>query len=180
MSTPRNIRETLGALIDRPSLALARQLEQELATAGYRKMVFGCRVNQKASIEAASESDQGAVERLANAFDASLTAARKISRTGPSDSSLTPRKAVQRFLKGLLQSISSTEEKIRVKESIVRDIVLDCYQHCFRLEDMPEGVHEQVFTDPDDAKRAAEICLNFDKALRILEREKSTKIRAPA
>ena len=79
--------------------------------------------------------------------------------------------------KRLLQSISAAEEKIRVKESIVQDIVLDCYQHSFRLEDVPEGVHEQVFTDPDEAKRAAEICLNFDKALRIMEREKAARNR---
>ena len=58
-----------------PSLDLARQLEQQLAGLGYRKMVFGGRINQKASIEAASEGDRGAVERLANAFDAALTAA---------------------------------------------------------------------------------------------------------
>ncbi len=79
--------------------------------------------------------------------------------------------------KRLLQSISTAEEKIRVKESIVQDIVLDCYQHSFRLEDVPEGVHEQVFTDPDEAKRAAEICLNFDKALRLLERGKTARNR---
>jgi hypothetical protein len=61
-------------------------------------MVFGGRINQKASIEAASEGDRGAVERLANAFDAALTAARVVSGTGISDSSLTPRRAAQRFL----------------------------------------------------------------------------------
>lgn len=81
-----------------PSLDLARQLEQQLAGLGYRKMVFGGRINQKASIEAASEGDRGAVERLANAFDAALTAARVVSGTGISDSSLTPRRAAQRFL----------------------------------------------------------------------------------
>lgn len=79
--------------------------------------------------------------------------------------------------KRLLQSIAVAEDRIRIKESIVQDIVLDCYQHSFRLEDVPEGVHEQVFTDPDDAKRAAEICLNFDKALRLLERERVAKTR---
>lgn len=80
--------------------------------------------------------------------------------------------------KRLLKSISTAEERIRVKESIVQDIVLDCYQHSFRLEDVPEGVHEAVFTDPDDAKRAAEICLNFDKELRLLERGKAAKNRS--
>lgn len=98
MDTPQNIRAILGALMDQPSLALARQLEQELTGIGYRKEVFGGRINQKASIEAASEGDRGAVERLANAFDASLTAARVVSGTGANDSSLTPRKAAQRFL----------------------------------------------------------------------------------
>ena len=79
--------------------------------------------------------------------------------------------------KRLLQSISTTEERIRVKESIVQDIVLDCYQHSFRLEDVPEKVHLEVFTEPDDATRAAEICLNFDKALRLLEQGKSARNR---
>ena len=77
----------------------------------------------------------------------------------------------------LLQSISTIEDRIHVKESIVQDIVLDCYQHSFRLEDVPDGVHEQVFTDPDDAKRAAEICLNFDKVLRLQERGRTVRNR---
>ncbi len=79
--------------------------------------------------------------------------------------------------KRLLQSIPTAEERIRVKELIVQDIVLDCYQHIFRLEDMPERVHEEVVTEPADATRAAEICLNFDKALRLLEQGKSARNR---
>ena len=79
--------------------------------------------------------------------------------------------------KRLLESISSTEERIRVKEAIVQDIVLDCYQHSFRLEDVPEIVYEQAFTENDEATRAAEICLNFDKALRLLEQGKSARSR---
>lgn len=98
METPKSIQAILNQLIAAPSLALARQLEQELAAFAYHKMVFGGRINQKASIEAASEGDRGAVERLANAFDASLTAARVASGMETSDSSLTPRKAAQRFL----------------------------------------------------------------------------------
>lgn len=98
METLKAIQVILSQLMAAPSLALARQLELELASHGYRKMVFGGRINQKASIEAASEGDRGAVERLANAFDASLTAARIVSEAGTSDSSLTPRKAAQRFL----------------------------------------------------------------------------------
>ena len=79
--------------------------------------------------------------------------------------------------KRLLQSVSTAEERIRVKESIVQDIVLDCYQHGFHLEDVPEIVYEQVITENDEATRAAEICLNFDKALRLLERGKAAKNR---
>lgn len=97
METPKGIQGILNQVMVAPSLALARQLEQKLVGHGYRKMVFG-RINQKASIEAASEGDRGAVERLANAFDASLTAARVASGAGASKSSLTPRKAAQRFL----------------------------------------------------------------------------------
>lgn len=98
MEIAKSVQAILSQLMASPSLALARQLEQELTSLEYRKMIFGGRINQKASIEAASEGDRGLVERLANAFDASLTAARIVSGTGAGDSSLTPRKAAQRFL----------------------------------------------------------------------------------
>jgi hypothetical protein len=67
----------------------------------------------------------------------------------------------------LLRSCPTTDERVQAKERVVQDIVLDCYQHCFRLQDLPEIVHEQVVTEPEDLKRAAEICLNYDKALRM-------------
>lgn len=79
--------------------------------------------------------------------------------------------------KRLLQSVPTAEERIRMKESIVQDIVLDCYQHSFRLEDVPEIVYLQTFTENDEATRAAEICLNFDKALRLLEQGKTSRNR---
>lgn len=59
--------------------------------------VFG-RLNQKSSIDAAAESDRGITERIANAFDASVTAAGRLSGMDSSDPSLTPRNAAQRFL----------------------------------------------------------------------------------
>lgn len=82
-------------------------------------------------------------------------------------------------LQALLKSCSTADELVRAKESVVQDIVLDCYQHCFRLDDVPEIVHEQVVTEPEDLKRAAEICLNYDKALRMamLERKGITTAR---
>ena len=88
-------KEALRAVIARPSLETVRALEGTLTTS-FQKRVFG-RVNQKASIEAASESDRGITERLANAFDASLTAARLAVGIERSDRSFTPRNAAQRF-----------------------------------------------------------------------------------
>jgi hypothetical protein len=70
-------------------------------------------------------------------------------------------------LQDLLRACPTVDERVQAKERVVQDIVLDCYQHCFRLQDLPEIVHEQVVTEPEDLKRAAEICLNYDKALRM-------------
>lgn len=75
-------------------------------------------------------------------------------------------------LKGLLQTCSTAEERIQTKERIVQDIVLDCYQHSFRLEGIPDKAHEQIFADSDETIRAAEICLNFDKVLRLVAKDK--------
>jgi len=82
-------------------------------------------------------------------------------------------------LQTFIRACSTSDELVQAKERIVQDIVLDCYQHCFRLDDVPEIVHEQVVTEPEDLKRAAEICLNYDKALRmaILERKIIAKTR---
>jgi hypothetical protein len=77
------IKDALHALVAQPSLQNALVLEGALVAA-FQKRVFG-RINQKASIEAASESDRGVTERLANAFDASLTAARLASGVARSD-----------------------------------------------------------------------------------------------
>src|SRR6266571_2036478 len=97
MATELNeqIKNALQAVIAHPLLEHARTLETAL-TPIFGKRVFG-RINQKASIEAASESDRGVTERLANAFDPSLTAARLASGIAKSDRTLTPRNAAQRF-----------------------------------------------------------------------------------
>jgi hypothetical protein len=65
----------LNALVTAPSLDASRALERHLRKSAFHPQVFG-RHNQRASIEANAESDRGIAERLANAFDASLTAAR--------------------------------------------------------------------------------------------------------
>lgn len=97
MPTPLTdeINTALHSLFANPQLEQARALEALLAKQ-FSKRVFG-RINQKASIEAASESDRGVTERLANAFDASLTAARLAVGIERSDRTLTPRNAAQRF-----------------------------------------------------------------------------------
>jgi len=97
MSSPSNVLDVLRQLITAPSLAQARQLESALRSAGFSSRLFG-RLNQKSSIDAAAESDRGIVERIANSFDASLTAARKLAGLDRSEATLTPRIAAQRFL----------------------------------------------------------------------------------
>jgi len=77
----------------------------------------------------------------------------------------------------VLKTCTTAEERVQMKERIVEDIVLDCYQHAFRLDDLPSIVHEEVVTNPEDLHRAAEICLNLDKAIRMasLERKVGAK-----
>jgi hypothetical protein len=92
--------ETIAILrktITHPCLANSRELEEHLVAERFQRKVFG-RFNQKSSIDAASESDRGITERLSNAFDASLTAARRLAGYVQSDRTFTPRNAAQRFL----------------------------------------------------------------------------------
>ena len=95
MQLNAEIKDALRAAITQPLLENSRALENSLAAA-FGKRVFG-RINQKSSIEAASESDRGVTERLANAFDASLTAGRLAAGIERSDRTFTPRNAAQRF-----------------------------------------------------------------------------------
>ena len=87
----------LKKAITNPCLTNSRALEGQLISEGYQRRVFG-RFNQKSSIDAASESDRGITERLSNAFDASLTAARLLAGYTKSTREFTPRNAAQRFL----------------------------------------------------------------------------------
>ena len=92
----------LRKTIANPYLKNSRELEEHLITEGFQRKVFG-HLNQKSSIDAASESNRGITERLSNAFDASLTAARKLAGYAQSES--------EHFLQWLLGgSISKAEE----------------------------------------------------------------------
>ena len=78
-------------------------------------------------------------------------------------------------LKNLFQTCSNMKDKTEARERLLRDIALDSYQHVFKLDGLPTGVHEAVTGDVPPEKRASEICLNFEKAIRIAmqEREKT-------
>ena len=90
--------DDLRQVIGSPCLATARKLEKSLLQQALGSKLVGGRQNQKSSIEAAGESDRPITERLANAFDASLTAARLLAGIAKSEKGLTPRVAAQRFL----------------------------------------------------------------------------------
>jgi hypothetical protein len=92
-----SVAEKLKQVIAFPSLENARELENALRREGYSSQLLG-RQNQMASIDAAAESDRGITERIANAFDASLEAARLLSGVSTSAPGLTPRVAAQRYL----------------------------------------------------------------------------------
>src|SRR5438067_3229717 len=70
-------------------------------------------------------------------------------------------------LKSLLKQCRTVDERIKTKERYVRDVVLDCYQYSFELQETPETVREAIAADADERRRAADIHLNHDKALRI-------------
>jgi hypothetical protein len=67
----------------------------------------------------------------------------------------------------MMKNCATAEERVALKERIVEDVALDCYQHTFRLDDVPDVVHDLVLTQPGNENRASEICLNFDKAIRM-------------
>ena len=70
-------------------------------------------------------------------------------------------------LKSVLKQCRTVDERIKTKERYVRDVVLDCYQYSFELQETPETVREAIGGDADERRRAADIHLNSDKALRI-------------
>ena len=77
----------------------------------------------------------------------------------------------------LLESCATAEERVLAKERYCRDAALDSYQHCFRLDELPESVWDSIQAQEDDAKRAAEILLNHDKAIRFVLHERDNARR---
>ncbi len=75
-------------------------------------------------------------------------------------------------LVGMFEDCINSEERVRAKERYCRDVVLDCYQHSFRLHEVPEAVWAATQTDQGEAQKAAEMFLNHDKAIRFATRER--------
>jgi hypothetical protein len=156
-------------------LAKARELEDSLKKAGFRSEVFG-RVNQRSSVEANSESDRGVVERLVNAFDASLTAARRVLGVA-SSKELTPRNAAQRFLSQNQQACewSPTDPKIDWPQPSIQVWDEDPAQrHRYRKYQPDDGLVSILIRDRGvgierDRMQRTILDLNSDDKLRVFE-----------
>jgi hypothetical protein len=151
MATALNeqIKNALHAVIAHPLLESARELEAAL-TPFFAKRVFG-RINQKSSIEAASESDRGVTERLANAFDTSLTAARLAAGIARSDRTFTPRNAAQRFFCLNADQCEWSPQDQRI-QTIIKPIIefwLDApaSKHRFRKHNPSDGLVSVLVRD---------------------------------
>jgi hypothetical protein len=167
--------QRLKELISTPGLAKARELEDSLKKSGFRSEVFG-RVNQRSSVEANSESDRGVVERLVNAFDASLTAARRVLGVSTSRD-LTPRNAAQRFLCPNQQACewSPTDPKIDWPQPSIQVWEEDPAQrHRYRKYQPDDGLVTVLIRDRGvgierDRMPRTILDLNSDDKLRIFE-----------
>jgi hypothetical protein len=165
----------LRKAIEAPTLASARALEDALRHAGATPIVFG-RMNQKSSVEAASDSDRGATERLANAFDASLKACRSVMGDAASKN-LTPRAAAQRYFNGTDDSAAwqpsdKTLEGISIPE--VEFWTEAETKQRFRKHNPPDGLATMAVRDHGVGLAREEmvqtiLALNSDSKLRDFE-----------
>lgn len=173
--TGEAVLQRLRELISSPGLVKARELEDALKKAGLRSEVFG-RVNQRSSVEANSESDRGVVERLVNAFDASLTAARRVLGVS-SSRELTPRNAAQRFLCPNQQTCewSPTDPKIDWPQPSIQVWEEDSAQrHRYRKYQPDDGLVTVLIRDRGvgigrDRMPRTILDLNSDDKLRVFE-----------
>ena len=110
----------LKALLGKPTLENSRALEKTLMDLGFKKKILG-RLNLKSSIEAASESDCGIAERLANAFDASLTAACTAVGAEERDRTLRPRSSAQKLVCSEVErcECNPSDERIRFEKPVI-------------------------------------------------------------
>ena len=90
----------------------------------------------------------------------------------------------QDMIKEVVNSLPEMQHKgfWNLNEMSPIGVILDCYQHSVNLEDLPQTAREHVINEQDDGKRAAKLCLNHDKALRITisEQEKERGVKRAA
>ncbi len=72
----------------------------------------------------------------------------------------------------LLNDCASVQERTVAKQRYCEDIVLDCYQHCFKLHSVPEQVWEAAQEQENEGRKASEMYLNHDKAIRFAAKER--------
>ena len=66
----------------------------------------------------------------------------------------------------MLRKCRTLEQRVKVKDIYMKDIVLDCYQHHFQVKEIPTSVLDAL-TDASTLRLCAECHLNHDKALRL-------------
>lgn len=86
--------------------------------------------------------------------------------------------AANTLLLEFMRSCTTVSERLAGKEAYCRDVLLDCYQHRFTLEELPSGVQAAIDAETPETV-AAEFILNHFKAVRstLYEREKARATR---
>jgi hypothetical protein len=72
----------------------------------------------------------------------------------------------------LLNDCASVQERTVAKQRYCEDIVLDCYQHCFKLHSVPDQVWDAAQEQENEGRKASEMYLNHDKAIRFAAKER--------
>jgi hypothetical protein len=80
----------------------------------------------------------------------------------------------------LMNDCGNVQERTLTKQRYCEDVVLDCYQHCFRLDAVPDEVWDATQDQENESRKAAEMYLNHDKAIRFAAKERDRIRRARA
>jgi hypothetical protein len=78
----------------------------------------------------------------------------------------------------LLSDCASVQERTVAKQRYCEDIVLDCYQHCFKLHSVPDQVWAATQEPENEDRKASEMYLNHDKAIRFAAKERDRMRRS--
>jgi hypothetical protein len=80
----------------------------------------------------------------------------------------------------LMNDCANVQERTLTKQRYCEDVVLDCYQHCFRLDAVPDEVWDATQDQENEGRKASEMYLNHDKAVRFAAKERDRIRRAKA